>query len=167
MPTISFPQPSQGVPSGVNKNLPFPALYTAMKWNEESWMRGQLTCALPNPWCEWCVKVDHNTRVYVPCSFRTVVWVLLLPTRTTNHLSYLGAPRRSGVRRSPHFFLGHVSLHLNSIYSRTLSIQSPMGPKNLAVSMEWPHYRGRVKFHDFIRVVMKSTPYVTFAPLEQ
>ena len=23
----------------------------------------------PNPWCEWCVKVGHNTGVYVPYSF--------------------------------------------------------------------------------------------------
>ena len=29
----------------------------------------------PSPWCEWCVKVDHTTGVYVPYSFRTVVWV--------------------------------------------------------------------------------------------
>ena len=71
------------------------------------------------------------------------------------------------MRKQSTFLSGHVSLHLNSIYSRTLSIQSPMGPKNLAISMGWPHYRGRVKFHDFIRVVMKSTPYITFAPLEQ
>ena len=28
-------------------------------------------------WMMWCVKVDHNTGVYVPYSFRTVVWVLL------------------------------------------------------------------------------------------
>ena len=35
----------------------------------------------PNPWCEWCVKVGHVTKVYVPYSFRTVVWVLLRPTR--------------------------------------------------------------------------------------
>ena len=27
-------------------------------------------------------KVGHTTRVYVPCSFRTVVWILLRPTRT-------------------------------------------------------------------------------------
>ena len=33
-------------------------------------------------WMMWCVKVDHNTGVYVPYSFRTVVWVLLRPTRT-------------------------------------------------------------------------------------
>ena len=30
----------------------------------------------------WWVKVDHDTRVYVPYSFRTMVWVLLRPTRT-------------------------------------------------------------------------------------
>ena len=35
----------------------------------------------PNPWCEWCVKVGHTPRVYVPYSFRTGVWVLLRPTR--------------------------------------------------------------------------------------
>ena len=29
----------------------------------------------PSLWCEWCVKVDHTTGVYVPYSFRTVVWV--------------------------------------------------------------------------------------------
>ena len=29
----------------------------------------------PNP---WCVKVGHTTGVYVPYSFRTVVWVLFL-----------------------------------------------------------------------------------------
>ena len=28
------------------------------------------------------VKVGHNTGVYVPYSFRTVVWVILRPTRT-------------------------------------------------------------------------------------
>ena len=28
-------------------------------------------------WMMWWVKVDHNTGVYVPYSFRTVVWVLL------------------------------------------------------------------------------------------
>ena len=33
-------------------------------------------------WMMWCVKVDHNTGVYVPYSFRTVVWVLLRPTWT-------------------------------------------------------------------------------------
>ena len=32
----------------------------------------------PNPWCEWCVKVGHTTGVYVPYSFRTVVWVFFL-----------------------------------------------------------------------------------------
>ena len=68
------------------------------------------------------------------------------------------------MRKQSTFLSGHVSLHLNSIYSRTLSIQSPMGPKNLAVSMAW--YRGRAKFHDVIMVVMKSTPYIIFAPLE-
>ena len=36
----------------------------------------------PMMWMMWCVKVDHNTEVYVPYSFRTVVWVLLRPTRT-------------------------------------------------------------------------------------
>ena len=30
----------------------------------------------------WCVKVDHNTGIYTPYSFPTVVWVLLRPTRT-------------------------------------------------------------------------------------
>ena len=30
----------------------------------------------------WWVKVDHNTGVYVPYYFRTVMWVLLRPTRT-------------------------------------------------------------------------------------
>ena len=80
-----------------------------------------------------------------------------------------GCPKLGGVgwEDSRHFFPGHVSLHLNLIYSRTHSIRSPMGPKNLAVSTGWPHYWGRVKFHDFIRGVMKSTPYITFAPLEQ
>ena len=29
----------------------------------------------------WCVKVGHTTRVYVPYTFRTVVWVLLRATR--------------------------------------------------------------------------------------
>ena len=70
------------------------------------------------------------------------------------------------MRKQSTFLSGHVSLYLNSIYSRNLSIQSPMGPKNLAVSMAWPHYRGRAKFHHFIMVVMKSTPYIIFAPLE-
>ena len=32
-------------------------------------------------WCD-CVKVGHTTRVYVPYTFRTVVWVLLRFTRT-------------------------------------------------------------------------------------
>ena len=32
----------------------------------------------PSPW-----KVGHTTRVYDPCSFRIVKWVLLRPTRTT------------------------------------------------------------------------------------
>ena len=36
----------------------------------------------PVMWMMWCVKADHNTGVYVPYSFRTVVWVLLRPTRT-------------------------------------------------------------------------------------
>ena len=38
----------------------------------------------PNPWCEWCDvwRLPHNTGVYVPYSFPTVVWVLLRPTRT-------------------------------------------------------------------------------------
>ena len=36
----------------------------------------------PVMWMMWWVKIDHNTRVYVPYSFRTVVWVLLHPTRT-------------------------------------------------------------------------------------
>ena len=39
----------------------------------------------PNPWSMWmmwCEKVDHNTGVYVPYSFRTVVWVLLRHTWT-------------------------------------------------------------------------------------
>ena len=30
----------------------------------------------------WCVKVDHNTGIYTPYSFPTVMWVLLCPTRT-------------------------------------------------------------------------------------
>ena len=34
----------------------------------------------PNAWCKWCVKLGHTTGVYVPYSFRTVVWVLLPPT---------------------------------------------------------------------------------------
>ena len=32
--------------------------------------------------CEWCVRGGHTNRVYVPFSFRTVVWVLLRPKRT-------------------------------------------------------------------------------------
>ena len=36
----------------------------------------------PNPWCEWRVKVGDTNGVYVPYSFRTVGWVLLLPKRT-------------------------------------------------------------------------------------
>ena len=36
----------------------------------------------PNTRCDWCVKVGHTTGVYVPYSFRKVVWVLLRPTRT-------------------------------------------------------------------------------------
>ena len=35
------------------------------------------THAIPQPG-----KVGHTTGVYVPCSFRTMVWVLLRPTRT-------------------------------------------------------------------------------------
>ena len=47
----------------------------------------QSICGLTVPtqpvmWMLWWVKIDHNTRVYVPYSFRTVVWVLLHPTRT-------------------------------------------------------------------------------------
>ena len=33
----------------------------------------------PNTRCDWCVKVGHTTGVYVPYSFRKVVWVLLRP----------------------------------------------------------------------------------------
>ena len=29
------------------------------------------------------VKVGHTTKIYVPYSFQTVVWVLLRPTRTS------------------------------------------------------------------------------------
>ena len=36
----------------------------------------------PMMWMMWWVKVDHNNGVYVPCSFRIVVWVLLPPSRT-------------------------------------------------------------------------------------
>ena len=36
----------------------------------------------PVMWMMWCVKADHNTAVYVPYSFRTVVFVLLRSTRT-------------------------------------------------------------------------------------
>ena len=36
----------------------------------------------PMMWMMWWVKVDHNTGVYVPCSFQIVVWVLLRPSRT-------------------------------------------------------------------------------------
>ena len=28
-------------------------------------------------WMMWCLKVDHNTEVYVPYSFQTMVWILL------------------------------------------------------------------------------------------
>ena len=38
---------------------------------------------LPMMGMMWSVKVNHKTGVYVPYSFRTVVWVLLRPTRTT------------------------------------------------------------------------------------
>ena len=40
-------------------------------------LRSVLTDNPPSPG-----KVGHNTGVYVPYSFRTVVWVLLRPTRT-------------------------------------------------------------------------------------
>ena len=40
-------------------------------------LRSLLTENPPSPG-----KVDHTTGVYVPYSFRTVVWVLLRPTRT-------------------------------------------------------------------------------------
>ena len=33
------------------------------------------------------------------------------------------------------------------IYSGTLLIQWPVGPKNLAVLTGWPYYQGRLKFH--------------------
>ena len=39
----------------------------------------------PMMWMMWCVKVDHNTGLYIPYSFRTVVWVLLRPTRTNKN----------------------------------------------------------------------------------
>ena len=42
----------------------------------------------PNPWCERRVKVGHTTGAYVPYSFRTVGWVLLLPTRTDKCKGY-------------------------------------------------------------------------------
>ena len=41
-------------------------------------LRSILTDNPPSPG-----KVDHTTGVYVPYSFRTVVWVLLRPTRTS------------------------------------------------------------------------------------
>ena len=39
----------------------------------------------------WCVKVHHNTGVYVPYSVRTVVWFPLRPTRTSVSAVWDGA----------------------------------------------------------------------------
>lgn len=36
----------------------------------------------PMMWMMWHVKVDHTAGVYTPYTFRTVVWVVLCPTRT-------------------------------------------------------------------------------------
>ena len=51
-------------------------------------------------------------------------------------------------------------------YSETPLIRSPKGPKNLAVLTGWPYDRGRLEFHD-LKAAMTSTPYITFAFLEQ
>ena len=52
--------------------------------------RSQSICELTVPtqpmmWMMWWVNVDHNTEVYVPYSFRTVVKVLLRPARTNKN----------------------------------------------------------------------------------
>ena len=52
-------------------------------------------------------------------------------------ISHIWVPQGGvGWEDSWHLFPGHLSLHLNSIHRRTLSIWSPMGPKNLAASID-------------------------------
>ena len=79
---------------GTSGFLPVPMnAVTLTNWMNEIYKlgatgsRSQSICELTVPtqpvmWMMWWVKVVHNTGVYVPYSSRTVVWVLLRPTRT-------------------------------------------------------------------------------------
>ena len=68
-------------------------------------------------WMMWCEKVDHNTGVYVPYSFRTVVWILLRPT-TFSSPEPLGLickrPVALDATENTNFFIGWRQLNAQS-----------------------------------------------------
>ena len=51
---------------------------------------------LPKPWCEWCVKVDHNTGVYV---------LLFLNSDVSSFTSHKNQISESAVRQDLRFFI--------------------------------------------------------------
>ena len=67
---------------------------------------------LPSPW-----KVGHTTGVYVPYSFQTVVWVLLLPTK-----NQIG---ESAVRQEPRFLSLSEKTRKSNCLQKSLQRQPP------------------------------------------
>ena len=93
--------------------------------------------------------------------------ILLVTASLTYMWLHVWAPLRviktltlSLVKNSPQV------LSTKLIYSGTLLIQWPVGPKNLPVLTGWPYYRGRLKFHA-LRAVMTNTPNISFSFLTQ
>ena len=74
---LSRRKENKGKSHGWEDNRSPPTSLQKCNWQPQSVHLWAQSLYPPSPWCEWCVKVSHTTRVYIPYPFQTVMWVFL------------------------------------------------------------------------------------------